>query len=67
MHTSLLPPPPNMTDTHPSNTHLNTALIGETLEAGGAITGARVVDKSKNRRPEYRLEIWTRSRVRLYV
>ena len=35
------------------------ALIGETLEEGSAITGARVVDKSRNKRPEYRLEIWT--------
>jgi hypothetical protein len=43
--------------------HPTTALVGETLESGGAITGARVVDKSKNRRPEYRLEVWTRSKV----
>lgn len=35
------------------------ALIGETLEDGSAITGARVVDKSRNKRLEYRLEIWT--------
>lgn len=48
-------------------TTTQTALVGETLEAGGAITGARVVDKSKNRRPEYRLEVWTRSKVRCIV
>lgn len=41
-------------------------LIGETLEGPGGgqgvITGARVVDKSKNTRPEYRLELWTRTK-----
>lgn len=59
-HTPPYPPPNPFTYTRiPS-----TALVGETLEAGGAITGARVVDKSKNRRPEYRLEVWTRSKVR---
>lgn len=35
------------------------ALIGETLEDGSVITGARVVDKCKFKRAEYRLELWT--------
>jgi hypothetical protein len=36
-------------------------VIGEMLEEGGDITGARVVDKSKPGRSsvEYRLELWT--------
>lgn len=34
------------------------ALVGETLETGRDIIGARVVDKSKTKRTEYRLEVW---------
>ncbi len=34
-------------------------LVGETMEAGHCITGARIVDKSKHRHAEYRLEVWT--------
>lgn len=34
------------------------ALVGEQLEEGRDIVGARVVDKSKARKVEYRLEIW---------
>lgn len=34
------------------------ALIGETLEDGRDVMGARVVDKSKTRATEYRLEVW---------
>jgi len=59
-------PTRQLTHTHTHNPHTkqrSSALVGETLESGGAITGARVVDKSKNRRPEYRLEVWTRSKV----
>ena len=33
------------------------ALIGETLEAGREVTGARVVDKSKGNKTHYRLEV----------
>ena len=36
-------------------------IVGETMETGRVITGARVVDKSKHRHPEYRLEVWTES------
>lgn len=34
------------------------ALVGEVLEDGRDLIGARVVDKSKTKRTEYRLEIW---------
>lgn len=34
------------------------ALVGELLEKGRDIVGARVVDKSKSRKVEYRLEVW---------
>lgn len=34
------------------------ALVGEVLEEGRDLVGARVVDKSKMRKTEYRLEIW---------
>lgn len=34
------------------------ALVGENLEKSRDIVGARVVDKSKSRRVEYRLEVW---------
>lgn len=34
------------------------ALVGEVLEEGRDVVGARVVDKSKSRNTEYRLEIW---------
>ena len=34
------------------------ALVGETLEEGRDIVGARVVDKSRARHTQYRLEIW---------
>lgn len=34
------------------------ALVGEQLEQGRDIVGARVVDKSKTRKVEYRLEVW---------
>jgi translation initiation factor 4E len=37
---------------------LASALVGETLEDGRDIMGARVVDKSKSRATEYRLEVW---------
>jgi translation initiation factor 4E len=37
------------------------ALVGEVLEEGRDIVGARVVDKSKSRSTEYRLEIWVSS------
>lgn len=39
-------------------------LIGETIDDGDEICGARVADKSKkgnNRAPIYRLEVWTRT------
>ena len=35
-------------------------MIGETLDPGGEICGARVVDKSKHKGPAYRLELWFR-------
>jgi hypothetical protein len=35
-------------------------MIGETLDPGCEICGARVVDKSKSRGPAYRLELWFR-------
>jgi hypothetical protein len=34
------------------------AMVGEVLEEGRDLVGARVVDKSKTKRTEYRLEIW---------
>ncbi len=34
------------------------ALVGETLEVGRDVVGARVVDKCKTQKTEYRLEIW---------
>lgn len=34
------------------------ALVGETLEAGREIVGVRVVDKTKPKRVEYRVEVW---------
>jgi hypothetical protein len=37
---------------------LSLALVGETLEAGREIVGCRVVDKSKAKYTEYRVEIW---------
>ena len=37
------------------------ALIGETLESGHEITGARIVDKSRHQKAEYRLEVWTKT------
>ena len=35
-------------------------MIGETLDPGCEVCGARVVDKSKSRGPAYRLELWFR-------
>ena len=35
-------------------------LIGETIDAGDEVCGARIVDKSKGDRPIYRLELWFR-------
>lgn len=34
------------------------AIVGEVLERGRDITGARIVDKSKTKKTEYRLELW---------
>lgn len=34
------------------------AIIGEVLECGRDVVGARIVDKSKTRKTEFRLEIW---------
>jgi len=34
------------------------ALVGEVLESGREVVGARIVDKSKSRKTEFRLEIW---------
>lgn len=34
------------------------ALVGEVLETGRDIVGARIVDKSKSRKTEFRLEVW---------
>ena len=34
------------------------AIVGEVLECGRDIMGARIVDKSKTRKTEFRLEIW---------
>lgn len=34
------------------------AMVGEVLEEGRDLVGARVVDKSKTKKTEYRLEIW---------
>lgn len=34
------------------------ALVGEVLETGRDVVGARIVDKSRSRKTEYRLEIW---------
>ena len=36
------------------------ALVGEQLDSGDEITGARVVDKSRNRNTIFRLELWYR-------
>ena len=40
--------------------HIVLGMIGETLDAGDEICGARVVDKSVNGRTMYRLELWFR-------
>jgi len=37
-------------------------LVGETIDIGDEITGARVVDKSKSGKPTYRLEMWFKTR-----
>lgn len=37
---------------------LQLALVGETLENGRDLVGARVVDKCKSQKTEYRLEVW---------
>ena len=37
---------------------LTLALVGETLETGREIVGIRVVDKSKTKKTEYRIEVW---------
>jgi len=37
-------------------------MIGETLDKGDEITGARVVDKSVRGKPMYRLELWFRTK-----
>ena len=37
------------------------SMIGETLEGGDEICGARVVDKSTGQRQMYRLELWLSS------
>jgi len=34
------------------------AVVGEVLETGRDLVGARIVDKSKSRKTEFRLEIW---------
>ncbi|CAN0398302.1 unnamed protein product [Ectocarpus sp. 13 AM-2016] len=36
-------------------------LVGETVDVGDEICGARVVDKSKNNHNVYRFELWLRS------
>lgn len=36
-------------------------LVGETIDVGDEICGARVVDKSKNNHNVYRFELWLRS------
>ena len=36
------------------------AMIGETVDPGCEVCGARVVDKSKHKGPAYRLELWFR-------
>lgn len=36
-------------------------LVGETVDVGDEICGARVVDKSKNSHNVYRFELWLRS------
>lgn len=40
-------------------------MIGETLDAGDEITGARVVDKSARGKPMYRLELWFRTKEKM--
>jgi hypothetical protein len=41
-------------------TNLVLGMIGETIDAGDEICGARVVDKSVGSRCTYRLELWFR-------
>lgn len=36
-------------------------LVGETIDVGDEICGARVVDKSKGHHVVYRFELWLRS------
>ena len=36
------------------------ALVGEQVDDGNEITGARVVDKSRGNKPIFRLELWYR-------
>lgn len=36
-------------------------LVGETIDVGDEICGARVVDKSKGNHVVYRFELWLRS------
>ena len=37
------------------------SMVGETLDSGDEVTGARVVDKSKKGTKMYRIELWFRS------
>jgi len=43
-------------------TKLALTMIGETLDSGDEITGARVVDKSTRGKTMYRLELWFRTK-----
>lgn len=36
-------------------------LVGETIDVGDEVCGARIVDKSKNHHVVYRFELWLRS------
>jgi hypothetical protein len=40
-------------------------MIGETLDSGDEITGARVCDKSLRGKPMYRLELWFRTKANM--
>lgn len=42
--------------------HMVLGMIGETMDPGDEITGARVVDKSNGKRVLYRLELWFRKK-----
>lgn len=41
--------------------HMLMSMVGETLDSGDEVTGARVVDKSKKGTKMYRIELWFRS------